>query len=161
MIIFSEAQDVIFSHMKFQIAIKNSHVTFLQFVWIKPHSSSLTNLENSTSSFSQSVQIFCREEQKEENNGDCKAFCVTRKRSNQLLFFNETITDTKNFIPNENMIYDDRDPPGMNRRIKTIILAKDRGYKVLARKSNDINLRNSFNNLQKKLKPFKMQSKNT
>ena len=66
-------------------------------------------------------------------------------------FFNETITDMKNFIPNDNMICDDRNPPGMNRRIKTIILAKDRGYRLLARKSSDINLRNSFNNLQKKL----------
>ena len=48
-------------------------------VWIKPHSSNLTNLESYTSSSRQSVQICCREEQKGENKGDCKAFCVTRK----------------------------------------------------------------------------------
>ena len=48
-------------------------------VWIKPHSSNLTNLESYTSSSRQSSQICCREEQKGENKGDCKAFCVTRK----------------------------------------------------------------------------------
>ena len=53
-----------------------SHIMFLQCVWIKPHSSSLINLENLKSNFGQSVQNCCREEQKEENNGHCKAFCV-------------------------------------------------------------------------------------
>ena len=69
---------VIFLHTKFPIAIKISHVAFFQCVWIKPHSSNLTNVESLTSNFGQSVQICCRE--KEENNSNCKAFCVTRKR---------------------------------------------------------------------------------
>ena len=30
--------------------------------------------------FCQSVQIFCREKEKEQNNGNCKAFCVKHKR---------------------------------------------------------------------------------
>ena len=69
-----------FSHTKFQIEINISYVVFLQCTWIEPHSSSLTNVENLTSNFGQSVQICCREKEKEENNDNCKAFCVTRKR---------------------------------------------------------------------------------
>ena len=72
---------VMFSHMKLQIGINICHVMFLRCVLIKTHSSSLTNLESSTSSFCQSVKICCREEQREENNGNCKAFCVTRHAS--------------------------------------------------------------------------------
>ena len=48
----------------------------------KPHSSSLTNEENLTNNFGQSVQIFCREKEKEGNNGNSKAFCVTCKFNN-------------------------------------------------------------------------------
>ena len=69
-----------FTHTKSQIGINISQITFLQCVRIKPHSFSLTNVENSTSNFRQSVKICCREKEKEENNGNCKAFCVTRKR---------------------------------------------------------------------------------
>ena len=46
---------VMFSHAKFQIGINMYHVTFLQCVWIRSHSSSLTNEENLTSKFGQSV----------------------------------------------------------------------------------------------------------
>ena len=67
-----------FSHTKFQIGIGVCHVTFLQSVWIKPHSSSLTNEANLTTRFGQSVQICCRKK-KGENNGNCKSFFVTRK----------------------------------------------------------------------------------
>ena len=45
---------------------------FLQCVRIKPHSCSLTNVENSRSNFRQSVHICCKK--KEENNGNCKGF---------------------------------------------------------------------------------------
>ena len=38
----------------------------------------------SQAAFGQFVQIACREEEKEENNGNCKALCVTRKRNKQL-----------------------------------------------------------------------------
>ena len=38
-----------FSHTKFQSIINICHVMFLQCVRIKPQSSSLTNVENSTS----------------------------------------------------------------------------------------------------------------
>ena len=42
----------------------------------------LLHIENLTSKFGQSLQICCREKEKEENNGNCKAFCVTHKRKN-------------------------------------------------------------------------------
>ena len=58
---------------------------FLRCVRIEPHSSGLTNVENSTRKFHQSVQNCCREEQREENNGNCKAFCVIRKRNIRVL----------------------------------------------------------------------------
>ena len=60
----------------------SEYITLLQCVWIGPHSSSLTNVENWTSHFRQSVQIWCREEQREENSGKWKAFCVTHKHNN-------------------------------------------------------------------------------
>ena len=70
----------VYTHeISFQIGINIYHVTFLQCVWIKPHWSSLTNEENLTSNFGQSVQICCREKKKEEKNGNCLVFCVTRK----------------------------------------------------------------------------------
>ena len=72
---------VMFSHTKFQNGINISHVTFLQCVWNKPHSSSLTNVESLTSNFVYSVQICRREKEKEENNGSCKVLCVTSKRN--------------------------------------------------------------------------------
>ena len=80
-----------FSHTKFQIGFNICHITFLQCGQTKPHSSSLKIVENSTSNFHQSEQICCGEEQQsflrytqaqeEENNGNFKAFCVTRKRN--------------------------------------------------------------------------------
>ena len=74
-----------FSHTKFQIGINICHLTFLQCLQIKPHFSSLTNVENQTSNFCQSVQICRGEKEREENNGNCKAFCVIRKRNKCLL----------------------------------------------------------------------------
>ena len=71
-----------FPHTNSQIVINIYCVTFLQWVWIKPHSSGLTNVEHFTSNFCQFIQICCREKEKEENKGNCKAFSVTRKRKN-------------------------------------------------------------------------------
>ena len=50
-----------------------------QWVWIKPHSSSLTIQENLTSKFNKSVLIWGGEKEKVGNNGNCKAFWVTCK----------------------------------------------------------------------------------
>ena len=73
--------NVMFSHSKFQIRINTSHITLLQYVWIKPHLSGLTDVKNYTSNFDQSIQVWCREKEKEENNENCQAFCVIRKRN--------------------------------------------------------------------------------
>ena len=71
---------VMFSQTEFQTGINICHM-FLQCFRIEPHSSRLINVKNSTSNFRQFVQICCREKEREENNGNCKAFCFTRKRS--------------------------------------------------------------------------------
>ena len=72
---------VMFSQTKFQIGINICHKTLLQWVQFKPHSSTLTNIESLTSNIRQSFQICRRKKEKEENNGNYKAFCVTRKRN--------------------------------------------------------------------------------
>ena len=85
---FRSTWHIMFPHTDSQIVINIYCVTFLQCVWIKPNSSGLTNVENVTSNFRQFIQICCREKEKEENRGNCKAFCVTRKRKN-------TVSNTK------------------------------------------------------------------
>ena len=72
-----------FSHAKFQNGINICCIKSLQCVRIKPHSSTLTNLEHSTRNFRQSLQICCGEKVIEENNDNCKAFCVTYKRNKE------------------------------------------------------------------------------
>ena len=67
-----------FSYTEFQSGINICHITFLWYVWTNPNSSSLTNVENSTSKFCPSVQVCCGEKEREENNGNCKASCVTQ-----------------------------------------------------------------------------------
>ena len=64
------------------LLLRNECSTLVPKFTLRPGSSNLTNLENSTRNFCQSVQTCCREEQKEENNGNCKAFYVTRKCNN-------------------------------------------------------------------------------
>ena len=71
-----------FSHTEFHIGVSIFQIMFLQYVWIKPHSSSLANEENLTSNFCQFFQICCGEKEREENNGNCKPFYVTRKCKN-------------------------------------------------------------------------------
>ena len=44
--------------------------------------SSLTNVKRLTNNFRQSVQIYCREKEKEGNDGNRKAFCITCKCKN-------------------------------------------------------------------------------
>ena len=66
-IIFSKVHSNIrLSHAKFKIETNIFQMcsTFLQCVWVKPHSSSLTNVRNPTSIFSRPVHIFCREKKR-------------------------------------------------------------------------------------------------
>ena len=52
--------------------------------------------------------------------------------NDQVTLFNETIVNImSNFIPNETMIFDDRDPPWLNKNIKNIINYKNAIYKKL------------------------------
>ena len=50
----------VFTH-KISDCINVYHITFLQCGQIKPHWSSLKNVENSKNNFCQSIQICCRE----------------------------------------------------------------------------------------------------
>ena len=45
----------------------------------------IKNKGNLTSNSRQFVQIYCGGKKREENNGKCKAFCVTRKRSKSII----------------------------------------------------------------------------
>ena len=58
------------SHTKCQIGINIFYMKFFQCVQIERHSSSLTNLGNSTRNFRQFVQICCGEEEREKEVGD-------------------------------------------------------------------------------------------
>ena len=64
-----------------------------------------------------------------------------------------------NFIPNETITCDDRDPPWMNSFIKSLIRAKDNFYKKFVRKSNNVYHLCAFNNLQSHLNQSIQKSK--
>ena len=52
----------------------------------------------------------------------------------QVVLFNETIVNIiSNFIPNETMTFDDRDPPCLNKNIKNMINYKNVIYNKLIR----------------------------
>ena len=74
--------------------------------------------------------------------------------NDQVSVFNSTILNiVSNFIPNETITCDDRDPPWMNSFIKNLIRAKDNFYKKFVRKSNNMCHPYAFKNLEK---PFKL-----
>ena len=54
------------------------------------------------------------------------------------VFYSIILNIVSNFIPNETITCDDRDPPWMNSFIKDLIRAKDNFYKKFGRKSNNI-----------------------
>ena len=83
-IIFSKVHgNVMLSDKKYHITTNILHLTFLQCVWTKPNLFSSSNVENLTSNFCQSIQICCREKEKDEINVNCRAFCVILKRKNE------------------------------------------------------------------------------
>ena len=72
--------------------------------------------------------------------------------NDQVSVFNSTILSiVSNFIPNETITCDDRDPPWMNSFIKNLIRAKDNFYKKIVRKSNNLYHLCGFKNLQNHL----------
>ena len=57
----------------------------------------------------------------------------------QVSVFNSAILNiVSNFIPNETIACDDRDPPWLNSFIKNLIRAEDNLYKKFVRKSNNM-----------------------
>ena len=72
--------------------------------------------------------------------------------NDQVSIFNSTILNiVSNFIPNETMTCDDRDPPWVNSFIKNLIRAKDNFYKKFVRKSKNMYHLCAFKNLQNHL----------
>ena len=72
--------------------------------------------------------------------------------NDQVSVFNSTILNIiSNFIPNETITCDDRDPPWMNSFIKNLIYAKDNFYKKFVPKSNIMHHHYAFKNLQNHL----------
>ena len=72
--------------------------------------------------------------------------------NDQVSVFNSTILNIiSNFIPNETITCDDRDPPWMNSFIKNLIRAKDNFYKKFVRKSNNMYHHYAFKSLQNHL----------
>ena len=72
--------------------------------------------------------------------------------NDQVSVFNSTILNiVSNFIPNETITCDDRDPPWMNSFIKNLIRAKVNFYRKFVGKSNNIYHRYAFKNLQNNL----------
>ena len=66
--------------------------------------------------------------------------------------FNETIMNIMtNFVSNELVICDDRDPPWMNRYIKNVIVAINDFHKKLVLPSSNIGNLLIFRNLQNQL----------
>ena len=54
--------------------------------------------------------------------------------NDQVILFNETIVNImNNFIPNETMIFDDRDSPWLNKNMKNMINYKNAIYNNLTR----------------------------
>ena len=80
-----------------------------------------------------------------------KAFCntnVTKKVS----IFNETILNVlSNYIPHETLTCDDKDPPWLNSRIKSLLQDKNKLYKDFRRSNTNAQLLNKLNHLQEQL----------
>ena len=65
-----------------------------------------------------------------------------------MVLFNETISNiVSNFIPNETMTFDDRDPPWLNKNIKNMINYKNAIYNKLIR-HNDSHLQSHLRYFQ-------------
>ena len=66
--------------------------------------------------------------------------------------FNQTIINILcNFIPHETVLFDDRDPPWMNKEIKKLIHEKKNIFNCFRRNNNDEQLLDRLKNLQAQL----------
>ena len=74
--------------------------------------------------------------------------------------FNQTIINILcNFIPHETVLFDDRDPPWMNKEIKKLIHEKKSIFICFRRNNNDKQLLDRLNNLQTQLNFLTEKSK--
>ena len=91
---------------------------------------------------------------------DWKSALTDLDVNEQVSIFNNTITNImSNFVPNEIIICDDRDPPEMNRYIKNLILYKANFYKTFVRGKNSMFHLLTFHNLQNRLNKFIQKAK--
>ena len=75
--------------------------------------------------------------------------------NDQVSLFHSTILNIiSNFIPNETIAYDDREPPWIHSFMKNLICAKDNFYKELVRKSNNMHHLYAFKNFEHYLNQF-------
>ena len=71
---------------------------------------------------------------------------------NMVSIFNQTIINILcNFIPHETVLFDDRDPPWMNKEIKKLIYEKKNIFKCFRRNNNDKQLLDRLKDLQAQL----------
>ena len=64
-----------------------------------------------------------------------------------------------NYIPHETITCDDRNPPGIDEKIKKLALHKNRAYNAYSRDKNNTDLLNKFQSLQTHLKTTIEKSK--
>ena len=84
---------------------------------------------------------------------DWESALIDLNVNEQVSVVNDTITNImSNFVPNEIIICDDRDPSWMNRHINN--LNEDNFYKKFARGKNNMRHLLTFNILQKPFKPI-------
>ena len=66
--------------------------------------------------------------------------------------FNQTIINIPcNFIPHETILFDDKDPPWMNKKIKKLIHEKKNIFNCFRRNNNDKQLLDRLKDLQAQL----------
>ena len=81
--------------------------------------------------------------------------------NNKVHMFTKIIKNiTPNYISDETITCDDRDPPWINKDIKQLILDKNRAYKSYIRNDKSLQLFNQFQFLQTKLNSLIKESKN-
>ena len=78
----------------------------------------------------------------------CRSKEIWKLTLKRMSVFNDSITNIiSNFVPNEIIICDDRDPPWMKRHIKNFILYEDNFYKKFVLGKNTILHLLTFNSL--------------
>ena len=78
----------------------------------------------------------------------------------KVLIFNKTVLNVlSNFIPHEVIVCDDKDPPWLNGKIKSLINEKLRTYNAYRKNISNNQLRKNFSSLQQRLRDLIDDSK--